>query len=149
MRRPFPIDHFVARVVRPDLVADYTNLLYLCPNCNSLKGASGITDPCAVALASCLRVDESGVVIALNKEGERLVLLLALNSETMRDFRRRLLRVLRSLAEHDWEAYADWMKLPDDLPDLSKDPPPANSRPEGVDASWLARRRRGECPEVY
>jgi len=40
------------------------------------------------------------------------------------------------------------MGFPDDLPRLDQSPP-VNTRPEGVQQSWYAKRQRGELPEVY
>jgi hypothetical protein len=42
------------------------------------------------------------------------------------------------------------MGFPDDLPDLRRLRPPAgNARPEGLEDSFFAKRRRGELPETY
>lgn len=36
------------------------------------------------------------------------------------------------------------MGFPDDLPDVGRLQPPANSRPEGIEQSYFAQRLRGE-----
>ncbi len=75
-RRGYQIDHFVPQKLRPDLRADYDNLLYLCAACNNLKGATLLPDPCATALADCLRFHDNGSVepISANSDvGERLI----------------------------------------------------------------------------
>ena len=46
--------------------------------------------------------------------------------------------------------YRKLMGFPTDLPDLRRlRPPGGNKRPDGVDASWHARRKRGELPATY
>lgn len=149
MRRAFPVDHFEPRAVRPDLAHEYTNLLYLCPNCNSVKSDSLIPDPCKIALATCLKVHPNGDIQPLNPDGERLIYELALDDPTLTDYRRRMMQILRTVAEVDWAQFVDWMRFPDDLVDLTAFEPPYNTTPDGVTESWFAKRRRGELPEVY
>ena len=62
-----------------------------------------------------------------------------------------MIGMLRSLAEADWKRFVEWMRFPDDLPDLSLPPvPPTNSKPDGVKDSFFERKKRpGELPEVY
>ena len=50
---------------------------------------------------------------------------------------------------HNPELFRRFMQYPDDLPDLSRLEPVGNSRPDGVEQSCHARRRRGELPEIY
>lgn len=49
----------------------------------------------------------------------------------------------------DPELYQELVGFPDNLPDLRKMKPPKNSRPEGIEESWFARRERGELPLTY
>lgn len=39
--------------------------------------------------------------------------------------------------------------FPEDLPNLSHLRPPRNSRPQGVEISWYAKRQRGQLAETY
>ena len=153
MRERLHIDHFQPQALRNDLKCEYTNLLYLCPACNSQKSDSILPDPCAVALADCLEVHGDGRIEAKNgnPEGEALIDLLALDDPLTVARRRRMIGMLRSLAETNWAAFVDWMGFPEDLPDLSLPPvPPSNSKPDGVRESFFERNNRsGGLPEVY
>lgn len=51
--------------------------------------------------------------------------------------------------DSDPDLYRQLMGYPDDLPDLTKCDVPENSKPEGIDQSYLSRRLRGELPDVY
>jgi len=149
MRRGYQIDHFVPQKLRPDLKADYDNLLYLCADCNNLKGAALLPDPCKVALDSCLRFHSDGTVEAINSDGERIIEILQLDDERLIDFRRRKFGILQSLAANDRPLFTEEMGFPKDLPDLSADPPPTNTRPAGMQTSWLSLRKAGKLPQVY
>jgi len=149
MRRGYQIDHFVPQKLRPDLKADYDNLLYLCPACNNLKRAALLPDPCAVALSECLRYHSNGEVEALNDAGELLIEVLELDDPRLVEMRRRKTGILASLAASDWPLFVEEMGFPHDLPDLTLDPPPHNTRAAGVGQSWHARNSRGEDLGVY
>ncbi len=149
MRRGYQIDHFVPQKLRPDLKADYDNLLYLCAACNNLKGVALLPDPCKVALDACLRFSIDGTVEAINSDGERIVEILQLDDDRLIDFRRRRIGILNSLAATDRPRFVQEMSFPKDLPDLAADPPPTNTRPSGVKSSWLSLRNAGKLPEVY
>ncbi len=147
MRRGYQIDHFVPQKIRPDLKAEYDNLLYLCAACNNLKGAALLPDPCEVALESCLRFLQDGTVEALRVEGERIIEILQLDDPRLVDMRRRKIGILNSLAVNNWLLFAGEMSFPKDLPNLTAEPPPNNTRPEGLQLSWHSLRN--ELPEVY
>tara|TARA_B110000037_G_scaffold221976_2_gene294882 strand:- start:69 stop:671 length:603 start_codon:yes stop_codon:yes gene_type:complete len=149
MRRAFQIDHFIPQKIRPDLKADYDNLIYLCPNCNSLKSATLLPDPCKVDLRTCLKFLKNGEVKALNKSGERIILVLDLNRSALVDHRRSRIGVLKTLYVHNQSEFKEMMRFPKDLPDLTQKPPKKNTRPKGVDSSWFAKREKGKLPEVY
>ena len=148
-RRGYQIDHFVPQKIRPDLKSDYTNLLYLCHACNHAKGAKELADPFKVRLASCLQFHRDGIVEALQEEGERIIEILELDDPPLIDYRRRKIGGLLSDAESDWDRFVEEMKFPDNMPDLTLDPPPLNSREEGISESWFALKLRGELPEFY
>jgi len=149
MRRGFQIDHFIAQKLRPDLAANYENLIYLCPSCNNLKRAARLPDPCRVALACCLLFHRDGTVEALNIDGETIIEKLELDDPRLVEMRRRKIGILSSLATHDWPLFVEEMRFPTNIPDLTQDDPPANTRPDGVALSWHARRQAGTLPEVY
>jgi HNH endonuclease len=149
MRRGFQLDHFIPQKLRPDLEAEYDNLLYLCPSCNNLKRAALLPDPCQVSLGSCLRFHRDGTVEALDRGGETIIEILELDAPRLVEWRRRKIGILASLAEHDWPKFVEEMRFPLDIPDLSVDAPPNNTRPSGVKVSWYARRQEGTLPDVY
>jgi hypothetical protein len=143
------IDHFVAQSRDVSLKIDYDNLLYVCRACNALKSDHCLPDPCTLDLSKCLLVKDDGSLEALNDEGRLIAEILRLDSDDRRRLRRMIIATVRSLSRHDPDSFKMWMRYPDTLPDLEKLRPPTNSRPEGIDKSAFARRRRGELPEVY
>ncbi|HZE69008.1 MAG TPA: HNH endonuclease [Pyrinomonadaceae bacterium] len=153
MRSKMHIDHFQPQSLNEDLISEYSNLLYLCPACNSLKRANLLPDPCAVALGDCLRVHKDGRIEAINdnKRGRLLIEMLALDEPKARNRRRMIIGTILSFAETNWTMFVEWMRYPSDLPDLSQQQniPPSNSKPEGVAQSYAEMKRRGELPEVY
>jgi HNH endonuclease len=149
MRRGYQIDHFVPQKLRPDLKADYDNLLYLCPACNNLKRAALLPDPCAVALADCLRFHKDGTVEAINEAGDLIIEVLELDDPRLTEMRRRKWGILASLAASDWALFSDEMGFPQDIPDLTVNPPPCNTRPEGIAKSWYSRKAAGENLGIY
>src|SRR5437764_11548376 len=77
----FGVDH-----VRPKgqasyahLVCHYPNLVYACNRCNSAKQECILIDPCEVAFADHLRIDEEGEIIGLTVEGRRVINILGLD----------------------------------------------------------------------
>jgi hypothetical protein len=151
MRQRMHIDHFEPQAIRSDLKCEYTNLLYLCPACNSLKSDSILPDPCVVAVGDCLRVYKDGRIEALNAQGELLIDVLALDQPEAKQRRRFVIGNILSHAENNWQMFVEWMRYPEKLPDLDdpKNRPPHNDKPEGIAQSFLEKKRRGELDEVY
>lgn len=145
----FAIDHFLPVSIRPDLELEYSNLLYSCTACNSLKGDRIVPDPTAHLLAATVTVDDDGVIRGTTRESRRIISRLQLDGPEATEFRKRLLAILRLAEAHDPDLFARLMGFPDDLPDLTKLKPVSNARPEGVAESWHARRLRGELPATY
>jgi hypothetical protein len=147
------IDHFVPQSRDASLVLTYDNLLYVCISCNRTKSSRPLPDPCRLALGRCLLVQSNGTVLALNDEGRLIVETLRLNNPEYTHFRSMILDIIQSLVKSKTKhARATLMKLmsyPKNLPDLSKQRPPHNSKPEGVDSSHHARRSRGNLPATY
>jgi hypothetical protein len=143
MRESMHIDHF------KDRKCEYSNLLYLCPACNSQKSDSILPDPCTVALGKCLRVNNDGRIEALNLDGARLIDVLALDDERTVERRRRMIGMMLSFSQSNWTMFVHWMGYPADLPDLTQCAPPYNDKPDGVTQSHFERKRRGQLPEVY
>jgi hypothetical protein len=151
MRQRKHIDHFEAQAIRPDLKCKYTNLLYLCPACNSQKSDSILPDPCAVAIGDCLRVHKDGTIEALNDQGALLIDVLALDQPQAKQRRRFVIGNILSHAENNWPMFVEWMRYPENLPNLDdkQNRPPHNDKPEGVAQSFFQKKCRGELAEVY
>jgi hypothetical protein len=149
MRERMHIDHFQPQTLRRDLECEYTNLLYLCPACNGHKSDSILPDPCAVALADCLQIHEDGRIEAKNTDGEAIIDVLALDDFRTITRRRRMIGMLRTLAEVNWPEFVEWMRFPEDLPDLNQFSPPQNLKPEGIHESCYEKKQRGDLDDVY
>lgn len=148
----FHVDHFVPLAADPDGRLAYSNLVYACGTCNEAKrDILGIPDPCEVAFSDCVRVVRDGSVEALNGDGEMLIRCLCLNSKMNIQHRRRMIESLLTLRTANPKLFQELLGFPDDLPDLR--PPkrrvPRNSKPEGVEQSYLVLRERGKLPATY
>lgn len=75
---------------------------------------------------------------------------LGLDADEAIEFRMIRIGIIALAAKCDPELHRKLIGLPSDLPDLQRlRPPGGNSRPDGVKASWYARRERGGLPETY
>jgi hypothetical protein len=109
-----------------------------------------VPDPATIAFIESLRIAADGSIQALNDNGRLLIQVLRLDNEDHTRFRHLILKTLRVLAVKDWETFVLWMGYPTDLPALSElRPPQGNTRPNGIDNSFFARRSRGELEETY
>ncbi len=148
----FHVDHYAPQAIDPGKACVYDNLLYACAACNLKKSDLSVPNPSTIAFGTCVRVNRDGTIEALDSTGELLIDLLRLDDADNTRFRKLLLNTLASLEKHDQDSFIEWMKYPEDLPDLSrprKKPPEGNSQPEGVTESWFAKRERGELPKTY
>lgn len=143
------VDHIIPQAEAEKLACVYDNLLLACQCCNRIKSNQRVPDPAVVAYGKCLRVGSDGAVVPLNKIGHRLVRDLRLNEPRYRQWRSQRMRELRALLLCDPEGYEQAMGFPKVLPDLRALRVNANTRPEGIEESWLAKRLRGELPKVY
>jgi hypothetical protein len=104
----------------------------------------------AVLIAGNVRVSEDGQIHTGSPQAACLVELLALNSEDAMEFRMTWIGIIALAATVDTALYRRPMGFPSDLPDLTRlRPPGGNRRPEGLIASYHARRQRGDLPETY
>jgi hypothetical protein len=145
----FHVDHFVPVSVDPDGEREYSNLLYACARCNEAKQAIlGLPNPCQLAFNDCLRVMADGRIDALNPDGEKLKLVLRLDSEKNVSVRYRWMQTLELLRAKGSDLYQEYMGFPEDLPDL-RTKRVQNARPAGVVNCYFALRERGELPATY
>lgn len=148
--RGFNVEHFTPTAVYPAGKCDYSNLLYACAACNEAKQAIlGLPNPCEVAFHACLQIMPDGHVAALNTDGQRLLLVLRLDSEKNVRNRSRWMRNLEVLRRKHPGLYNEYMGFPEDLPDLRTKKVPSNSKPEGAMNCHFALRERGELPAIY
>jgi hypothetical protein len=151
----FSVDHLYPKTVTPERENDYTNLVYSCHRCNSLKQDRLTLDPTITPLSRHLRVDEAGNVRATTPDGAKMIDLLQLNHPTYisrRVFYKELAILYRR--SHDdkqiHNLYIHAFGYPDDLPDLnSLKPPLGNSLAFNVRESHHARKMRGELNNVH
>ncbi len=148
-RRSWDLDHFTPQAVDESLKLKYDNLLYACASCNSLKSKHYVPDPCVVAIASSLKVDMTGTITPLTKEAAIMVDILRLNSPDRTRVRKDMIEIIDLAAKHNRDLHRRLMGYPPDLPDLSTLKPPRNTRINGINDSYFARRQRGELEEVY
>jgi hypothetical protein len=143
------VDHFVPRSIRPDLVCNYDNLLYACNRCNSAKRISSVLDPCFVGLGAHLQVDEDGTLIGLSREGEHVIDVFNLNSESAKEYRRRKIDAFARWRESsDTFTIEEELAFPDDLPQLDNRRC-VNSRPEGIAEPYFYKRQQRKLPPTY
>lgn len=90
-----------------------------------------------------------GHVKALNKNGEKLILTLRLDSKRNVDWRRDWMGVLELLEAKSPELYRRYMGFPDELPDLRNKKAPRNTKPKSVDDCFFVQRQRGTLPQTY
>jgi hypothetical protein len=146
----FDIDHFLPVANRPDLAAEYDNLLYACRTCNLAKRDLAIPDPLTVLTSANVRVSEDGHLHTENADAACLIEILGLDADDAVEFRMTWIGIVALAAAGDPELHRKLVGYPDDLPDLRRlRPPNGNGRPEGVNASCHARHQRGELPHYY
>jgi hypothetical protein len=146
----FHIDHWVPQTINPNLRTEYNNLLYVCARCNSKKGDLFVPSPCESAFGNCVVVFPDGTIESRNDTGELLIDLFRLDDAPQTQYRKLLLTTWRALiSSGQLETYADWMRYPEDLPDLGGKRTKSNRRPEGILQSAFERRKRGALPEIY
>jgi hypothetical protein len=146
----FDLDHFQPQARNPKLATAYDNLLYACHRCNTAKANRLIPDPCSVFTRDQVRLLPDGAIDGRSVEANLLIRTLGLNSPRIKQWRLIWIRNVELAQQYDPDQYTRLIGFPEDLPDLSQLRPPAgNSRPEGIEESYFARRRRGELPETY
>ena len=146
----YAIDHFVPVASRPDLEAEYDNLLYACIPCNLAKGSSETPDPLSVLVGDGVSVSGGGVIHGTTPEASRLIELLGLNRVRAVEFRELWIGIVRLAAKFDQDLFRRVVGFPSDIPDLSSlEPPGGNTRPGGVAASYSEQKKAGTLPETY
>jgi hypothetical protein len=145
----FELDHFEPQSLRPDRKLDYFNLVYACRRCNAVKLDQPIDDPLTILSSDVVVVLPHGVLSSHRPDAKRLIQQIDLNSPMLRRWRVMWMRIVDLANQGDTALYQQLTGFPDDLPNLGRLRPPRNSRPEGVEISWYAKRQRGQLTESY
>ena len=145
----FELDHFEPQSLAPDRTLDYTNLVYSCRRCNSVKLDQPIDDPLTILSSGNVVVLPDGDLRSHSPDALRLIQQIDLNSPMLRRWRVMWMRIVDLAKERDTELHQQLTGFPDDLPDLGRLRPPSNSRPEGIEISWYAKQRREQLPDSY
>jgi hypothetical protein len=145
----YELDHFVPQSVEPQLRLDYLNLVYACRRCNGVKRDQTVADPFVLLRSTRVTTLSDGSLRPHDSDALRLVRQLDLNSPRLRSWRVMWLRIVALARERDPGLYSQLVGFPGDLPNLSRLRPPQNSRVEGLERCWFARRQKGSLPAAY
>ncbi len=145
----FELDHFQPQSLAPDRSLDYFNLVYACRRCNSVKLDQSVDDPLAVFSSDSFVVLPDGVIASDQPQTKRLIQQLDLNSPKLKRWRVMWMRIVNLAMKRDAKLYHQLAGFPEDLPNLGRLRPRSNSRPDGIEVSWFAKRQRGQLPETY
>lgn len=145
----FELDHFQPQSLAPNLSLDYFNLVYACRRCNSVKLDQPTDDPLTILSTQSAVVLPDGVLESRFPKVRRLVQQLDLNSPNLRRWRVIWMRIVELAEQRDTALYQQLAGFPENLPNLSRLRPAKNTRPDGVEMSWHAKRARGQLPTTY
>jgi hypothetical protein len=151
----FAVEHLKPKKKNPTLICQYSNLVYGCLQCNSIKGEKGpVLDPCRAAYGKHFEVQSDGTIKGLTTKGRKMIRLLRLDRGDLTAFRKRYLSLERRARASPTSPFnVEWMaailSFPDDLPDLSLSQPKKNSRPAGVASSYFAQKAAQTLPDTY
>jgi hypothetical protein len=96
----FSTDHFDPKLLSPERESEYTNLVYACTRCNSLKRAElALLDPMIVGFGRHLRINGDGSIVALSPQGQQLIDLLHLDVSPANEVREEYLLLLQAKRE--------------------------------------------------
>lgn len=145
----FELDHFEPQSLAHHRTLDYFNLVYACRRCNTVKLDQKIHDPLAILSSDLVVTLPDGFLSSDDIDANRLIQQIDLNAPKLRRWRVMWMRIIDLAKDRDAELYQQLTCFPEDLPDLGRLRPPSNSRPEGIEVSWHAKRRRGQLPESF
>lgn len=146
----FNIDHFQAVALFPAKALTSHNLLYCCATCNASKSKRRLPNPVQVLIAGNVTVEGDGSIEARTPSARRLIRILGLDDPEYTEFRLLWLGIVALAKQHDTKLYHKLMGYPKELPDLAGlRPPKGNTRPEGLQESHFASKRKGTLPDTY
>jgi HNH endonuclease len=145
----FELDHFKPQSLNPTLSTGYLNLVYACRRCNAVKGDQTVADPFRLLRTTLATALPDGSLRPRDRDTQRLILQLDLNSPRLKSWRVVWMRILDLAKKHDTGLYFKLAGFPEDLPNLGRMRPPSNTRKEGLEQCWFARRVRSSLPAEY
>jgi len=145
----FELDHFQPQSLAPDLSLDYFNLVYACRRCNSVKLDQSVDDAFEFFSSDSVVALPDGVIASDQPQTKRLLQQLDLNSPKLKKWRVMWMRIVSLAKERDANLYGQLAGFPEDLPNLGRLRPASNSRPDGIELCWYAKRERGQLPKTY
>ena len=140
----FGVEHFYPKSVKPNLVCDYSNLLYACNRCNTLRNDEILPDdlhPEHYPYGVHLSLEQDATWKGLNTSGDTLIELFGLNDEEFVGERLDQIKMWSdmSLRRNRVHTTCGRFSLPLKMPDLSKRRPPRDLKP-GSDLTSYALR---------
>ena len=151
----FSADHVIPQSAAPARICDYTNLIYACTRCNSIRRHLRLIDPTEEAFGQHIRLGPDATFLGLTAEGRDVIDNLRLNKNPALQERRKALRIQALFTSQPAqplvrELYLDVFGFPEALPDLAgMKPPDGNALPDGVKACYFEQRKCGTLPDIY
>lgn len=151
----FSVDHVIPQIEARDRICDYTNLVYACTRCNSIRRHLKLIDPTEEAFGKHMKLGSDAVFIGLTPEGQDVIDNLRLNKNPALQERKKALRIqdlytTRPDISQVRDLYFDVFGFPEELPDLcALRPPDGNIHPDGVKTCFFVQKMLDMLPEVY
>lgn len=141
----FAIDHWLPQDARPELKADYDNLIYSCAPCNNFKRALLLElKPLEDNLDDHIAFDEEGVAVGRTEKGTELVRILRLNDDERLGFRQFVLETWK-LAEQKKPELVLGFPSQERLPDLSQKRPYDSA----TENCYFKMSENGSLPKIF
>jgi hypothetical protein len=151
----FSVDHVISQSESPDRICDYTNLVYACTRCNSIRRHVRLIDPTEQAFGKNIRLGSDALFVSLTPDGQDVIDNLRLNKDPALQERKRVLRIMALYTNHAddpdvKDLYLDVFGYPEELPDLpGMRPPGGNTLPDGVNTCFFVQKKLGTLPDFY
>ena len=150
LRGTFNVEHFRPIASHPGDSLSYDNLVYGCAACNAGKGKQLIPDPLTALVSADVQVNEDGTIEGQTRQARRLIRVLGLDDREYTEFRLMWLEIAGLAAREDPVLHRKLMGFPENLPNVTRlRPPGGNSRPEGIEQSYLVQKQKAILPELY
>lgn len=148
----FSVDHIKPQRHHPELKFIYSNLVYSCNRCNSAKRDTFLRkNPellCTCTNITCL---DTGVLEAINHDGQYIIDLLSLNYYLLIEERRRILMLYQHYISGRLSIsdYCSFFGYPSDLPNLSSKKPHGGTLASSNHMCHYDLKEANLLPECY